>query len=154
MEIRERIQLMELNNEKYQKILRKRDEIENKLNRLRRKDNELDSKLLKGNTPSLAAAEMQKMLEKLSKASDLELKSVKVKKPEEIGDFLSIPIEVRFTTDLKKTTKFLKGIEKHNKLITISRLRIYVKRRRKPKLLIITMMVRGFMEEAVEKKVG
>ena len=148
MEIREKIQLMELTNEKYTKIVSQRNKIENKLTQLKREKNRLDSKLLEANTTSLAAAKLQKTLEKISHASDLELKSVKVRTPEEIEDFISIPIELRFTTDLKRTTKFLKGIEKHNKLITISRLRVSVKRRRKPKLLIVTMVVRGYMEEA------
>jgi len=146
--IRERIKLLELTKEKYQKIISKRDEIEEKINQLRLKENRLDNKLLKGNTPSLAAAEMQKMLEKLSNTSDLELKRVKVQKPEKVGEFLSIPIEVRLTTDLKKTMKFLKGIEKSNKLMVISKLRIYAKRRRDPKLLIVRLVVKGFMEEA------
>jgi Tfp pilus assembly protein PilO len=148
MEIREKIQLLELTNEKYNKILEKRNDVVSKLNQLKRKESKTSNQLLlKGETTSLAAAEMQKMLEKLSSSSDIELKRVKVKESKEIGDFLTIPVELRFTTDLKKMTDFLNKIKNSNKLITISRFRIRVRRRRDPKLLIVTMWANGFMEQ-------
>ena len=153
MEIREKIQLMELTNEKYMKILNQRDKVEKKLNRLIREKSSIGNKLLEGNTTSLAAAKMQKILEKISRASEVELKSVKVRDPEEIEDFISIPVELRFITDLKKTTKFLKGIEQNKKLMIISKFRISARRRRDPKLLTVTLLVKGFMENA-EEKVG
>lgn len=147
MEIREKIQSLELTHEKYRKILLKREDVVNKLNQLKQEENKISNQwLLKGTTASLAAAEMQKMLEKLSKDSDIELKRVKVRESKETGDFLSIPVELRFTTDLKKMTDFLSKIKKSNKLITISRFRIRVKRRRDPKLLIVTMWANGFMD--------
>ena len=144
---------MELTHEKYMKILNQRDKVEKRLNRLIREKSEVGNKLLGGNTTSLAAAKLQKILEKISKASEVELKSVKVRDPEEIEDFISIPIELRFYTDLKKTTKLLKEIEQNKKLMVISKLRISARRRREPKLLTVILLVKGFMEE-VEEKVG
>ena len=151
MEIREKIQLLELTNEKYTKILEKREDVVSKLNQLKRKESKTSNQLLlKGETTSLAAAEMQKMLEKLSSSSDIELKRVRVRDTKEIGDFLSIPVELRFTTDLKKMTDFLSKIKNSNKLITISRFKVSVKNRRDPKLLIVTMWANGFMEQPTE----
>ena len=147
MEVREKIQQMELTHEKYMKILNQRDEVERKLNQLIQEKSRVGNQLLKGNTTSLAAAKLQKILEKISKVSDVELKSVKVRSPEEIEEFVSIPIQLRFITDLKKITRLLREIEENNKLMIISKFRINVKRRRAPKLLIVNMVVRGFMKE-------
>lgn len=148
MQIRETIQSLEQTHEKYRKILIKRDQVVSRLNQLKQEESKTSNKLLlKGTTTSLAAAEMQKMLEKLSNSSDIELKRVKVQEAKEIGNFLSIPVELRFTTDLQKMTDFLSKIKDSNKLITISRFRIRVKRRRDPKLLIVTMWANGFMEQ-------
>ena len=153
MGIREKINKMELTYEKCERIINQRDKLEKKLNQLIRQESRVDNKLLEGNTTSLAAAKLQKILEKISKASDVELKSVKVKTPEEFEYFTSIPIELRFTTDLDKTTKLLERIELNNKLMIVSKFRISAKRRRDPKLLIVTLLVKGFMENS-EKQVG
>lgn len=148
MEIREKIQSLELTHETYRKILIKRDDVAHKLNQLKQEESKIsDQLLLKGTTPSLAAAEMQRMLEKLSHSSDIELKRVKVQEAKETEDLLSIPVELRFTTDLKKMTDFLSKIKNSNKLITIKRVRIRVRRQRDPKLLIVTMWANGFMKQ-------
>ena len=153
-DIREGIQQKEMLLQKYEKIMSKREKVEKKLNQLRSKKNQLNQKLLKGSTPSLAAAEMQKVLEKISKKHDLELKSVKVKNEEEKGEFLSIPLEIRLTTDLNKTRKFLADLEKNSKYLIIPKLKISVKNQRDPKEVIVTLVVTGFFlrEDAGKKE--
>ena len=152
-DIRERTQQKEMMLQKYEKIINQREEIEKKLNQLRGKQNQLNRKLLKGSTPSLAAAEMQKTLEGISRAHDLELKSVKVKDAEERGEFLAIPLEIRLTTDLNRTRKFLADLEKNSKYLVIPQLKISVKNERDPKEVIVTLVVTGFfMRESSEKE--
>ena len=152
-DIRERTQQKEMMLQKYEKIINQREEIEKKLNQLRGKQNQLNRKLLKGSTPSLAAAEMQKTLEGISRAHDLELKSVKVKDAEERGEFLAIPLEIRLTTDLNRTRKFLADLEKNSKYLIIPQLKISVKNQRDPKEVIVTLVVTGFfMRESSEKE--
>jgi biopolymer transport protein ExbB/TolQ len=67
MDIRERTQQKEMLLQKYEKIMNQRDKVEKELSQLRGKQNKLKKRLLKGSTPSLAAAEMQKVLEKISR---------------------------------------------------------------------------------------
>jgi len=152
-DIRERTQQKEMVLQKYEKIITQRKKIEEKLNQLKGKQNKLNSKLLKGSTTSLAAAEMQKILEGISSTHDLELKSVKVKEAEERGEFLAIPIEIRLTTDLNRTRKFLADLEKNSKYLVIPQLKISVKNQRDPKEVIVTLVVTGFfLKESAEKK--
>jgi Tfp pilus assembly protein PilO len=152
-DIRERTQQREMLLKKYEKILSQRKEIEKKLTQIKRQQGQLNKKLLKGSTPSLAAAEMQKMLEQISKKHDVELKSVKVKDAEKEDDFLAIPIEIRLTTDLNKTRKFLADLEKNQKYLIVPQLKISVKNQRDPQEVIVTIVVTGFfMEEAAAEK--
>jgi Tfp pilus assembly protein PilO len=153
-DIRERTQQREMLLQKYEKIISQRKETEKKLTQIKRQQGQLSKKLLKGSTPSLAAAEMQKMLEQISKKHNLELKSVKVKEAEEEGDFLAIPLEIRLTTDLNRTRKFLADLEQNQKYLIIPKLKISVKNQRDPQEVIVTIVVTGFfMEEtAADKK--
>ena len=154
-EIRDNTEQREVLLQKYEKIINKKSEVEKDLTRMKRNLTKIKGKLLKGSTPSLAAAEMQKMLEKISKSHDLELKSVKVKEAEKEGDFLAIPLELRLTTDLNRTRKFLADLEQNQKYLIIPQLKISVKNQRDPKEVIVTVVVTGFfMEEGTANKKG
>ncbi len=152
-EIREKTEQGEVLLKKYEKIINQKSEVEKNLAQMKRELSKIKGKLLKGSTPSLAAAEMQKMLEKISKVHDLELKSVKVKEAEKEGDFLVIPLELRLTTDLNRTRKFLTDLENNQKYLIIPQLKISVKNQRDPKEVIVTIVVSGFfMEEGAKDK--
>ena len=152
-DIRERTEQREMLLQKYEKIISQQKEIEQKLTQIKRQQGQLNKKLLKGSTPSLAAAEMQKMLEQISKKHDLELKSVKVKDAEKEGDFLAIPLEIRLTTDLNRTKKFLSDLENNQKYLIIPQLKISVQNQRDPQEVIVTIVVTGFfMEEGAAEK--
>ena len=151
-DIQEGTEQKEMLLQKYERVINQRGEIEKKLAKMKREQSDLNKKLLKGSTPSLAAAEMQKMLENISKKYDLELKSVKVKDAEESGEFLAIPLEIRLTTDLNSTRKFLADLEKNSKYLIIPKLKISVKNQRDPKEVIVTLVVTGFfMKKDTEK---
>jgi len=151
-DIQEGTEQKEMLLKKYERVINQRGEIEKKLAKMKSEQSGLNKKLLKGSTPSLAAAEMQKMLENISKKYDLELKSVKVKDAEESGEFLAIPLEIRLTTDLNSTRKFLADLEKNSKYLIIPKLKISVKNQRDPKEVIVTLVVTGFfMKKDTEK---
>jgi Tfp pilus assembly protein PilO len=145
--LREEIEGMELTYEQYKKILLKKDDIEKQLSQIKQKKNKITSQFLRGDTPALAAAELQRILEQIAKSSEVKLKRVRVRDSDEVGEFLSIPIEVRMTTDLQKVTKFLEGIKNSNKFLYVGKLKISVKNRRDPKSLIVTMTVNGLIME-------
>jgi Tfp pilus assembly protein PilO len=154
-EIRDNTEQREVLLQKYEKIINQKSEVEKNLSQMKRNLTKIKGKLLKGSTPSLAAAEMQKMLEKISKSHDLELKSVKVKDAEKEGDFLAIPLELRLTTDLNRTRKFITDLENNQKYLIIPQLKISVKNQRDPKEVIVTIVVTGFfMEEDASNKRG
>jgi Tfp pilus assembly protein PilO len=140
----------------YERIIAGRAEVEKQLAQVKKKQTQLNAKLLTGSTPSLAAADMQKMLEKIAATHDLEMKSVKVQDGEKQGDLLTIPLEIRLQTDLERTRKFLADIEKSQKYLIVPSLKISVQNQRDPKEVIVTMVVTGFFmkEEEVKEETG
>ncbi len=155
-EIRESTEQKEVTLEKYERIIAGRAEVEKQLAQVKKKQTQLNAKLLTGSTPSLAAADMQKMLEKIAATHDLEMKSVKVQDGEKQGDLLTIPLEIRLQTDLERTRKFLADIEKSQKHLIVPSLKISVQNQRDPKEVIVTLVVTGFFmkEEAVAEETG
>lgn len=155
-EIREGTEQKEVTLENYERIIAGRAEVEKQLAQVKKKQTQLNAKLLTGSTPSLAAADMQKMLEKIAATHDLEMKSVKVQDGEKQGDLLTIPLEIRLQTDLERTRKFLADIEKSQKYLIVPSLKISVQNQRDPKEVIVTMVVTGFFmkEEEVKGETG
>ena len=155
-EIRDGTEQKEVTLEKFEKIIAGRAEVEKQLAQVKKKQSQLNAKLLTGSTPSLAAADMQKMLEKIAATHDLEMKSVKVQDGEKQGDLLTIPLEIRLQTDLERTRRFLADIEKSQKQLIVPSLKISVQNQRDPKEVIVTMVVTGFFmkEEEVKGETG
>jgi hypothetical protein len=147
--LRERISTMVGLSEKYKKVLLQRDSIEEKLRHVKQQKGTLESELLQGKTTALGGAKLQSILETIADNSEVELRIVKIRKPETIHPFLSIPIEVRLYTDLESLIQFLDAIERNEKLLTVKKIKIYPKNRRKPKLLNITILIKGFMNKKV-----
>lgn len=144
---KEDIRLKERTLEKYLKFIQKQAELQQSLRRLAREEKTIQSSLLKGETTSLAAADIQKIVEKVAEKSEVEIKSVKVMESTQKEGFITIPIQVMFTSDLSKMKKFINSIETNRKLLTIPELKIRVKNKRKPAGISVTLQILGFMKK-------
>lgn len=141
------VQLKERTLEKSLKFIQKQAKLQQTLKRLTREKRSAQRSLLKGATPSLAAADIQKIVDKISEASSVDVNSVRVLDPGEKDGFVTIPIQVKFTSDLSRMKKFINDIENHRKLLTISELKIRVKNKRKPRKISVTLEISGFMKK-------
>ncbi len=139
------ILLKERTLEKYLKFIQKQAEVQQTLKRLAREEKTIQSSLLKGETASLAAADIQKIVDKAAESSGLDIKSVKVLEPGRKEEFITIPIQVMFTSDLSRMKKFIQSIETNRKLLTIPELKIRVKNKRKPREISVTLQILGLM---------
>ncbi len=146
-EQRKDIELKERTLEKYLKFIRKQAELQQTLKHLTREETKTYGSLLQGETPSLAAADIQKIVNKIAENSELKIKSVKVMEPGQKEGFITIPIRVQFDSDLSRMKNFIHSIEANRKLLTIPDLKIRVKNKRKPKEISVTLQISGFMEK-------
>ncbi len=133
--------------EKYNRVISRQGELQRRLKLLKRDDVKLANSLLKGETASLAAADIQKSIDRIATSSAIEIQSVKIMDSEKRGAFFTVPIQVRFTSDLTRMKNFIYSIETSQKLLTIPKLKISVRNRRDPKEIIVTMVVCGYMKK-------
>ncbi|MCP4715136.1 MAG: hypothetical protein GY868_08470 [Deltaproteobacteria bacterium] len=141
------IRLFEKQQAKYLRVIKQQEKLERELNQLSLEEAKLHGNLLHGETPSLAAADLQKIVDTFTEKSKVKIDSVKVMDPEEREEgFTRIPVQIRFTSDLTRMCGFIEAIETNQKLLTILQLKIRVKNKRKPKKLSITLQVAGYMK--------
>lgn len=149
-DVREKVRMQEITYRKYLKFIDRRKEIERRVRALKRRERSLNRKLLSGETASLAAADIQKTLEKISQSNQVTLKSVKVLDPRKEGGFAVHSVQVRLITDVTRMRKFIYDVENTYKSLVIPELRISVKSTKDPKEIVVTMTVSGFTRERVE----
>jgi translation initiation factor IF-1 len=148
-EVRENIAGKEMTYKKYLAFIARKEDVEKVLADLKGKEKDFEAKLLKGDTPSLAASDLQKILEQVAVQVKNLIQSTKVMEPETLkGGFFSIPIQVRLVSDLTRARKFIALIEEQFKYLTIPELKVSVMNKADPKEIFVTMVVRGFMKGA------
>lgn len=107
---------------------------------------QVDERLFTGQTIQLVAADIQKIVDGAARQSELAIRTVRVMDSEAIDDFVAVPIQVIFESDLTRLTKFIALIENNRKLLTIPELQIRVKNRRMPREITLTMKIAGYMK--------
>ena len=132
---------------KYLKSIEQQEELKKRLKKLTRENRKTSSGFLKGETPSLAAADLQKIIDGIAEKAGVAIKSVKVMDSAQKEGLTSIPIQIMFTSDLTMLETLINKIEENRKLLTIPELKIRVKNKRKPAGVSVTMKISGFVQK-------
>jgi len=151
MEQKRDIVLKQKAKEKYLKFLQDQADTQKNQKGSSGEDSNLQKSLLKGETASLAAADIQKIIDGFARESKVEVQSVKVMDPEPKDNFISIPVQVIFASDMTRMKKFIQSIESDRKLLTIPGLKIRVKNEVKDQGVTVTLQVAGFMKKGETK---
>ena len=110
----------------------------------------LQSGLLSGTTPALAAVDIQNILNDIAVSRGVEIRKVRVLKPEETGstEYISIPVQFTLSSTIRQLKGILYGIENASRYLSVKQIRIRVPRgaRAKPQATIqADVTVAGFM---------
>lgn len=144
--IREEIPIKRKQLEKYRQFVAGKSRAEDALKRIQVLAKRANLKMLPGNTPPLAAANLQDILKTLSAKNLINIKSEKVLDTKSMDFFELIPVQIEFTTTITNLTNFLHDIESYNKLLMITDLNIRVTSRRNPRDVRATIVFAGLME--------
>ncbi len=140
---------------KYRQIVGEKDEVEARLAALRKNAKQLEAGLLRGKTPALVAADIQKILHDLAEKSKVDIKRVRVLKAVELGqsDYLSIPVQLNINASIRQLKEILYRIEASPKYLTVKKMRIKVVSRRRVKkgLINCDLTVHGFLKKAKDQ---
>jgi Tfp pilus assembly protein PilO len=145
-EQRTSITFKEQSLEKYVKAVKTKGSLQLKLRKLKKESRKRTSSFLKGETPSLSAADLQKIIDGIAEENGVKIKSVKVLDSIQQKGLTAIPIQTMFNCDLTMLEKFTSSIENNKKLLTIPELKIRVKNKRKPAGISVTMIITGFVQ--------
>lgn len=130
---------------KYQKMFQSAGDLEKENTLLRVMIKKGEKGLLTGETPALAAADIQKVLHDIAQKSHVEIVAVRVLKPKEEGGshYLSIPVEVTIKGNIRQWKGFLYQITASPKYLTVQKARITVHQRRSRGKTNISQLISG-----------
>jgi Tfp pilus assembly protein PilO len=112
--------------DRYNDVLKNKDAAEGRIKELEKKGVQMRSYLLSGETPSLAAAELQNLLQGAGGELGLTIESVKVLDPRKMDIFYQIPVDISIKTEMRKLKDFIYKIENSSKFLTVPRFRMRV----------------------------
>ncbi len=140
--------------EKSLKKIRQGPRVERRLAVLRQRYQEIASRLIPGETPSLAAAHLQERLQSLASQNGLEIVTTQVMRDQVMGEFHKTSVKLTLRGETPAFADFLTAVEYDSWWLTVATLDIRAPRtqrrsRRKMALrpLTLTMEVEGIMQE-------
>ncbi|QTA84509.1 type II secretion system protein GspM [Desulfonema magnum] len=138
---------------KYRLMAQKRNELDARLISLNRAIERAESGLLTGETPALAAVDIQNILNDIGGRSEVEIQSMRILKPKKPdkdspakGRYLSIPVQITLNANIRQLKEVLYSIETSSKLLRISDMRVRVRNIRQTEQIYSTLTVEGFMK--------
>ena len=141
---------------KYQRMFQSSGDLEKEVAALKGILKQGESGLLTGKTPALAAADIQKVMREMAEKSQVEIKRVRVLKPEDVGGshYLSIPVQLTIRATVRHLKELLYQIMTSSKYLTVQKVVITVHRRRlrkgearKAEIVNADITVNGFLKK-------
>lgn len=116
------------------------------------------AQLVPGDTPTLAAANLQNTLHSLANEKGVEIQSTQVMRDDTVGEFRRIAVRITVTGDLKQVADFLAGVEHGPTRVAIPFLEISrrgaVLRGKAARALSATIEVTAFLQGAPAAAAG
>jgi len=125
--------------------------IDNQAKRVEAELKTLENTLLKGGTPPVAAADLQKFLKDTAAISNIDVKLERTLNPVILEDYLGIPVEIGFSTTTKSLQDLMVRLRKSAYLLTVSEIKIRVTNISKPEEIYTTLVVTGFIRNTLVK---
>jgi len=103
--------------------------IESQLNDARRRVESMEQLLLAGDTPSLIAAELQKVVREIAASEGVQIATTRVLDSTEAGTFLRIPIQVDIVGEIEQVANLIKYLDSNPKYLIVDEVNIRSVRR-------------------------
>ena len=138
---------------KYQETIQNSGDLEGRLVSLTRNLERFEPRLLNGDTPSLAAVDIQNILGDITGRANVDIRTVRVLRPEELEgkDYLRIPVQFLVTCSLRQLRDVLHGIESSQKILIFEKVRIN-SLGKSAEQVQADIVVSGYMRKSNEKE--
>ena len=145
--IQEELAASSLLLKKYQTIAANREQVMGELNQATTELAGFESRLLSADKPPLAASELQQIINQMAGKGGLDIRSITILKPKEIGVYVEIPIRMLFTGNSLQLKSLLEEIESQQLFLQVKELAINVINPNIEKNIQVTMEVSGFTKK-------
>ncbi|MBW1788569.1 MAG: hypothetical protein JRK53_18435 [Deltaproteobacteria bacterium] len=147
----EEIVIKEKQLKKYRKIAKSGKLLAERIKANEKVLKKLQAGLLSGTTPALAAVDIQNILNDIAVKSGIEIRKVRVLKPEEMDDaeYIGIPVQFTLSSTVRQLKGILYGIDNASRYLSVKKITIKVPRagRSKPQAKIqADVTVAGMMK--------
>ncbi len=144
----EEIALSQRTLAKYAEVLQNRKALEDVLDKAVKQNDEIQKRLLSGETPQLGAANLQDTVKRLAEKNGLNLRSFRNVDPKDFGLFRRISVQIEFTPiqSMQSLTQFLYELEHQDRDLRITDLDLLVFNPRMPNTIQGTLVVSGWMK--------
>jgi Tfp pilus assembly protein PilO len=102
-------------------------------------------RLLQGETPALAASELEALLKVLAGQAGVEVRSSRILPPVERGGLQEIPMELTVAGGLKEVVRLLYELDRSEKLLIVQALNVRVAGAGQPRDLLTALTVSGYL---------
>ncbi len=140
----------------YSGILQNRKSAEEGLEGARKQAEEVQKRLLPGETPQLGAANLQDLVRRLAEKNFLSLRSFRILEPKEMGAYRKISLQIDFNpiNSMLNLSQFIFDLEHQEKELMITDLDILVFNPRMPNTVQGNLVVSGLMKGSKGKEKG
>jgi hypothetical protein len=134
--------------QKYAEVLQNRKTVEEALDRTLKQGEEIQKRLLGGETPQLGAANLQDMVKRLAEKNSLAIRSFRSLDAKEVGSFRRISVQIEFNplNSMQSLTQFLYELEHQEKELMIGEMDLLVYNPRMPNTIQGNMVISGYMK--------
>jgi hypothetical protein len=141
---------------KYGEYLSNRKTVEQELDRTLKQHEEIQKRLLPGETPQLGAANLQEIVKRLSEKNGIAIRSFRMLEPKEINSYRKVSIQIDFnpTNSMLSLAQFIHDIENHEKELMISEMDLLILNIRMPNQIQGNLVVSGLMKGIKTKEKG
>lgn len=141
---------------KYESYLHNRKTVEEGLDRTVKQYEEIQERLLPGETPQLGAANLQEIVKRVSEKNGIGIRSFRILEPKEIDSYRKVSVQIEFnpTNSMLNLGQFIHDIENQEKELMISEMDLLVVNIRMPNNIQGNLVVSGLMKGTKTKEKG
>jgi len=141
---------------KYAEVLANRKSAEEVLEKTRQQVEEVQKRLLPGETPQLGAANLQDIVKRAAEKNFISLRSFRILEPKEMGSYRKVALQIDFhpISSMVNLSQFMYDLEHQEKEIMIADLDLLIFNPRMPNAIQGHMVISGLMKGSKAKEKG
>jgi hypothetical protein len=145
--MKDEIAMRRKNLQKYDEFLQNRRAIEEDLQRTQKQYEEIQKRLLPGETPQLGAATLQEIVKKLGDKNGIVIRSFRILELKETVPYRKVSVQIEFNpvNQMMSLGQFIHDLENHEKKLMVTEMDLLVFNVRAPNNIQGSLVVTGLM---------